>query len=99
MVEAPAETKVKSGGILASGRITKNPPELLSSLGTDDEIRFPTGFEEFDRVLGGGAVRGSLVLVGGAPGIGKSTLLLQFCGVFYILTVTCHLEFYARKTR
>ncbi len=80
MVEAPAETKVKSGGVLASSRMPKNPPELLSSLGTDDEIRFPTGFEEFDRVLGGGAVRGSLVLVGGAPGIGKSTLLLQFCG-------------------
>ena len=80
MVEAPAETKAKSGGVLASNRITKNPPELLSSLGTDDEIRFTTGYEEFDRVLGGGAVRGSLVLVGGAPGIGKSTLLLQFCG-------------------
>lgn len=80
MVEAPAETKVKSGGILAASRTTRNPPVLLSSLGTDDEIRFPTGFDEFDRVLGGGAVRGSLVLVGGAPGIGKSTLLLQFCG-------------------
>ncbi len=80
MVEAPAETKAKSGGVLASSRMPKNPPELLSSLGTDDEIRFHTGFEEFDRVLGGGAVRGSLVLVGGAPGIGKSTLLLQFCG-------------------
>ena len=80
MTEAPAEIKSKSGGVLASSRVTKNPPELLSSLGTDDEVRFSTGFEEFDRVLGGGAVRGSLVLVGGAPGIGKSTLLLQFCG-------------------
>ena len=44
------------------------------------EIRFSTGISEFDRVLGGGAVIGSLVLVGGAPGIGKSTLLLQTCG-------------------
>lgn len=44
------------------------------------EIRFSTGIPEFDRVLGGGAVMGSLVLVGGAPGIGKSTLLLQMCG-------------------
>jgi replicative DNA helicase len=44
------------------------------------EIRFSTGISEFDRVLGGGAVIGSLVLVGGAPGIGKSTLLLQMCG-------------------
>lgn len=38
-----------------------------------------TGIAEFDRVLGGGIVRGSLVLVGGDPGIGKSTLLLQVC--------------------
>ena len=80
MVEAPAEVKAKNGASFSSGRMQKNQPELLSSLGTDDEIRFSTGFDEFDRVLGGGAVRGSLVLVGGAPGIGKSTLLLQFCG-------------------
>lgn len=80
MVEAPAETKAKGGALSASDRFQKNSAELLSSLGTDDEIRFSTGFDEFDRVLGGGAVRGSLVLVGGAPGIGKSTLLLQFCG-------------------
>ena len=45
----------------------------------NEEIRFTTGISEFDRVLGGGAVLGSLVLVGGAPGIGKSTLLLQMC--------------------
>jgi len=45
----------------------------------DDESRFSTGMGELDRVLGGGAVAGSLVLVGGAPGIGKSTLLLQIC--------------------
>jgi len=44
-------------------------------------MRFSTGFCELDRVLGGGAVLGSLVLVGGAPGIGKSTLLLQICGL------------------
>ncbi|NCB74832.1 MAG: DNA repair protein RadA [Clostridia bacterium] len=80
IVEAPAEAKTKSGASFSSRRTPINRPELLSDLGTDDEIRFSTGFDEFDRVLGGGAVRGSLVLVGGAPGIGKSTLLLQFCG-------------------
>jgi len=45
----------------------------------DNELRFSTGLGELNRVLGGGAVVGSLVLVGGAPGIGKSTLLLQIC--------------------
>ena len=52
----------------------------ISELDTTAEIRFSTGISEFDRVLGGGAVVGALVLVGGAPGIGKSTLLLQMCG-------------------
>ena len=54
-------------------------PQKLSQLDTSCEIRFSTGMGELDRVLGGGAVAGSLVLVGGAPGIGKSTLLLQIC--------------------
>ena len=51
----------------------------MSQLDTEAEVRFATGITEFDRVLGGGAVLGSLNLVGGAPGIGKSTLLLQMC--------------------
>ena len=55
-------------------------PRLISELDTSSEIRFSTGISELDRVLGGGAVEGSLVLVGGSPGIGKSTLLLQMCG-------------------
>ena len=54
-------------------------PQKLSQLSGGDEVRFSTGMGELDRVLGGGAVVGSLVLVGGAPGIGKSTLLLQIC--------------------
>ncbi len=54
-------------------------PKRLEELELTEEIRFSTGISEFDRVLGGGAVVGSLVLVGGAPGIGKSTLLLQMC--------------------
>ncbi len=54
-------------------------PQQLREVRSDGEIRFSTGMGELDRVLGGGAVAGSLVLVGGAPGIGKSTLLLQIC--------------------
>ena len=54
-------------------------PQRINQLSGEDEIRFSTGMGELDRVLGGGAVAGSLVLVGGAPGIGKSTLLLQIC--------------------
>lgn len=67
------------------GRAVRRPvgerptAKRLSAIEGGDEIRFSTGMEELDRVLGGGAVRGSLVLVGGAPGIGKSTLLLQIC--------------------
>lgn len=53
--------------------------QRLCEVETDRELRFSTGMGELDRVLGGGAVAGSLVLVGGAPGIGKSTLLLQIC--------------------
>ena len=52
-------------------------PVKLSTVSTTKDTRIPTGIEEFDRVLGGGIVSGSLVLVGGEPGIGKSTILLQ----------------------
>jgi len=53
--------------------------QSIREVDCDNESRFSTGMGELDRVLGGGAVAGSLVLVGGAPGIGKSTLLLQIC--------------------
>ena len=69
----------------APGRAVSAPvglsrkPQRIREVSSDSEIRFSTGMGELDRVLGGGAVAGSLVLVGGAPGIGKSTLLLQIC--------------------
>lgn len=74
-IEKPAAPgRTKSGPVGSVRRAQK-----ICELSSDDEIRFSTGMGELDRVLGGGAVAGSLVLVGGAPGIGKSTLLLQIC--------------------
>jgi len=60
----------------------------LSQIGIDDEARIDTGTGELNRVLGGGLVKGSLVLLAGEPGIGKSTLLLQICGKGRILYAT-----------
>ena len=77
LVEQPAERSSKAG---------KNPSRAksvkaigITDIEADNEVRFSTGMGELDRVLGGGAVKGSLVLVGGSPGIGKSTLMLQIC--------------------
>ena len=82
MVEQPQEAK-KKGSPVAQGISVRGSsvsrPKSLAEVETTDELRFPTGLSELDRVLGGGAVQGSLVLVGGAPGIGKSTLMLQIC--------------------
>ena len=66
-------------------------PVRLSEIQTDESQRISSGMEELDRVLGGGIVAGSLMLVGGDPGIGKSTLLLQVC---HNLTGTGHKVFY-----
>lgn len=54
-------------------------PQEITNIDTDDEKRYSTGSKELDRVLGGGLVKGSLVLIGGDPGIGKSTILMQVC--------------------
>ena len=86
MVEEPVSKPSGSqGGLgrLASGS-QKSPvpaarPSLLSEIDIEEQDRISTGFGELDRVLGDGIVAGSLVLVGGDPGIGKSTLLLQVC--------------------
>ena len=77
MVEQPAERPAKGGKTPRMNDAVK--VSSITALQEDEEIRFPTGMGELDRVLGGGAVKGSLVLVGGAPGIGKSTLMLQIC--------------------
>ena len=78
IVEQPAAPKAAAAGARpASAGVPR--PKRLSEVEGADEIRYSTGLGELDRVLGGGAVSGSLVLVGGAPGIGKSTLLLQIC--------------------
>ncbi len=80
-----SEIKLERGTGGRGGSYTRSEnaqkPKHLEELDVSEEIRFSTGISEFDRVLGGGAVLGSLVLVGGAPGIGKSTLLLQMCAV------------------
>ena len=66
---------------LVAGSETKkvNKPMALNSVEGKESFRTSTGFTELDRVLGGGIVKGSLILVGGEPGIGKSTLILQLC--------------------
>ncbi len=76
MVEQPKEIKKE---VSRSTTWRKSEVLPITKIGCEDEIRFDTGMGELNRVLGGGAVRGSLVLVGGEPGIGKSTLLLQIC--------------------
>lgn len=70
----------KGAGVLPEGRrLGRREPSVLSDVVIRKEDRLATGMGELDRVLGGGIVQGSLTLVGGDPGIGKSTLLLQVC--------------------
>lgn len=80
LVEQPKVKREKRHASGSSSTINKqNQPKKLTEIEVRNEVRFRTELSELDRVLGGGAVRGSLVLVGGEPGIGKSTLMLQIC--------------------
>lgn len=86
-VEEPVKGKgsrAGTGSFSAGGNLQpKNQPLLLSEIKSGDgEERFDTHFKELNRVLGGGLVKGSLVLIGGDPGVGKSTLLLQSARFF-----------------
>lgn len=86
-VEEPVKGKgsrASTGSFSARGNLQpKNQPLLLSEIKSGDgEERFDTHFKELNRVLGGGLVKGSLVLIGGDPGVGKSTLLLQSARFF-----------------
>lgn len=75
----PAATKTPSSRKKAD---LSNFIQELQAVDTQEDIRYRTGIGELDRVLGGGLVKGSIVLLGGEPGIGKSTLLLQICEFF-----------------
>jgi len=74
--EAPA---LKKGGSSLKPGVAASLPIKIKDVSLESDERVTTGISELDRVLGGGIVKGSLVLVGGDPGIGKSTLLLQMC--------------------
>jgi DNA repair protein RadA/Sms len=74
-----AATTKKSASSANARMAKKKSPQMIGEVTIDEEERYETGLDELDRVLGGGIVKGSLILVGGDPGIGKSTLLLQIC--------------------
>lgn len=78
-IQEHIQKSISQGKVLTTSIAQNHTPQRIRNIESDGEIRFSTGMRELDRVLGGGAVVGSLVLVGGAPGIGKSTLLLQIC--------------------
>ncbi len=87
MVEEPVAPKAKGMKLPTAGTAKKSVPEKLSEIKSHEDTRIITGVEELDRVLGGGIVDSSLVLVGGDPGIGKSTLLLQVCRILAAMKI------------
>lgn len=78
MTEEIKEAAPQRSGLSASNR-TATRPVAINNIDTTEEARYHTGLTELDRVLGGGIVKGSLILISGEPGIGKSTILLQIC--------------------
>jgi DNA repair protein RadA/Sms len=77
LIETVVDTKPGRSRGITLASISESQPRLLRDVASDGFKRISVGIDEFDRVLGGGLVPGSLVLIGGDPGIGKSTLLLQ----------------------
>ncbi len=80
--EEISESRASARGSSATGNASVDLSDKileLENIGVDDDVRYDTGVGELNRVLGGGLVKGSLVLLGGEPGIGKSTILLQIC--------------------
>lgn len=80
MVEELTEPVSSKGFGRSSGLVEAVSPTSMDAVALEDAVRLPTGMAEFDRVIGGGLVPGSVLLVGGEPGIGKSTLLLSVAG-------------------
>ncbi len=79
LTEEIRETLKSSSRLELQRKKPSSEPVKITQISTEDEQRYYTGLKELDRVLGGGIVKGSLVLLGGDPGIGKSTILLQVC--------------------
>lgn len=80
-VEEVIEKQPSSKSSFSQNYIPKNTPVSLSNVAGIETQRFKTGIKELDQVLGGGIVKGSVVLIGGEPGIGKSTVILQVAGI------------------
>lgn len=80
LVEEIQQNTIMTTNTACASFLNTQKPYLLNDIQLSNEIRMSTNIPEFDRVLGGGLVQGSLVLIAGDPGIGKSTLILQTCG-------------------
>ncbi len=74
------QSNLKPQNISPQGIVNDTKPSLINDIHIGEEVRISTNISEFDRILGGGLVQGSLVLIAGDPGIGKSTILLQTSG-------------------